>query len=353
MRFIPIQSFIIFNLLISSALAAENDNDETTTLVLQEDTTTPPPLTTTPLSTDSESDATTMVNLEALEKIHEPLKAIEDIKEKIIETVQTRLNDTKSLLPLPQDEGGVANILEQKAKIITDIPIAIHNITKETIKEIVRIPETAKNIIQDAVSMDSISVEMTTPTLPLSLLNPNKKTIFKSKNISPNPTSEKSLTIDEKQINNIWADLENQFNSLNEMLKSTSDQTLPENNLEILKQLRKDLEDMMLQLNKTNDNEDSEEQKKIHSSNEYNTTSSSLVHKLVNYVQTNPQLSSTVVFAVLFITMSIVSSCVNFVFLLVFKLSRKLRKSLLGTFYTDLRRSFNPSENVPLYRAGV
>lgn len=72
--------------------------------------------------------------------------------------------------------------------------------------------------------------------------------------------------------------------------------------------------------------------------------------KLINILREVTPVQFSAITSSVVILMSLVSICINFVFLLIFKVNRRLRKSLLSTFYADLRRSFTSNDAMPLHR---
>lgn len=81
-----------------------------------------------------------------------------------------------------------------------------------------------------------------------------------------------------------------------------------------------------------------------------NNNSINVFSDLIKYYNTLPKKYKLLDMSIILSAMAVISLSVNFVFLLVLKLSRPLRKSLLDTFYTDLRRAFSP-EAMPMYRS--
>lgn len=321
MRSISIQTLLIFGVLVSS-LALPDDDTETISTNDEPVSETTPAVETTPASTVPTAELT-------------PASAI-----------------SESGSPLSTAADGINSLLTTKTKFITQIPEAINNVTTDTIKEVALIPEKAKSIITDATKL-SPAADIT-----------NKRLFFKSKIVSTDATNEKSVGVAAQEsdhvtaasltavsIESVLADVKQQFQALNDMLASKqSTGSNDEINHTIHNELVQKVRENIMQL--FNDTQAAEEEKKNFQLNQTSlneTQSSNFLTSITDYLQTQPQISSTVVFAVTFVVISVVSACVNCIFLLVFKLSRKLRKSLLGTFYTDLRRSFNPAENIPLY----
>lgn len=334
MRFIQIPTLLIFGMLVSTLAfpsdePMDNDNEEQLTTPEPTQEITPEPvqeITPEPVQ----------------ETTPEPVKEVtpEPVQEITQEPVQETTPATVAS-PILTAADGLNAVLTTKTKLITQVPEAINNVTTDTIKEIALIPEKAKTIITDAVKLSPL--DMTTP----SILNPNKRVLFKSKAMTVDNTNEKDTGV--ISLESVLSDVKEQFQVLNNMLaskQSTNGGGIGDEggyNNEMAQQVRDNIMQLLININNT----DTEEEKKKMSLND--TISSNFLTSLVDYIQTQPQMSSTVVFAISFVVISVVSACVNCIFLLVFKLSRKLRKSLLGTFYTDLRRSFNPADNIPLY----